>query len=148
MTLGKTKLSTLEKMVESIKKTSDTVDPDLTFEILVGSLYPTVFHNTQQALKDMRTEGYIDAALHNLDEIKDKVTLRGWENYFASIERQLEKLEELITELSESIDETMLSILPVELDGQLLFVRLMLSRIKELYLLCEIAKGDKDENQT
>lgn len=59
--LDKTKLSRIQKVLDSIR-TTNTIeeDPDVTFEYLVGSCFPTIFQNVQSALNEEHTLGYME----------------------------------------------------------------------------------------
>lgn len=59
--LDKTKLSRVQKVLDSIRLTNATEeDPDITFEYLIGSCFPTIFQNVQSALSKEHTLGYME----------------------------------------------------------------------------------------
>lgn len=61
--LDSVKLGYLKKMIKTIEKAYKTKDKDeikLSFEFLIGSLYPHVYHNIQDAIKREHTLGYIE----------------------------------------------------------------------------------------
>lgn len=59
--LDKTKLSRVQKVLDSIRATNAIEeDPDVTFECLVGSCFPTIFQNVQSALNEEHTLGYME----------------------------------------------------------------------------------------
>lgn len=59
--LDKTKLSRVQKVLDSIRATNVIEeDPDVTFEYLVGSCFPTIFQNVQSALNEEHTLGYME----------------------------------------------------------------------------------------
>ena len=63
MSLAGTKLSKIKKLIAQVEKISDVEDPTLSFEFLIGSLYPEVYGNVQETIRYARTQGYIDASL-------------------------------------------------------------------------------------
>lgn len=59
--LDKTKLSRVQKVLDSIRATNAIEeDPDITFEYLVGSCFPTAFQNVQSALNEEHTLSYME----------------------------------------------------------------------------------------
>lgn len=59
--LDKTKLSRVQKVLDSIRAANVIEeDPDVTFEYLVGSCFPTIFQNVQSALNEEHTLGYME----------------------------------------------------------------------------------------
>ncbi len=67
--IDKTTYSRLKRMVESLEKTlGPRMDIDLSFEYVVGSLFPNAWKNMQEALNDAHMQGY----LQGLEE-KDNV---------------------------------------------------------------------------
>lgn len=59
--LDKTKLSRVQKVLDSIRAANAIEeDPDVTFEYLVGSCFPTIFQNVQSALNEEHTLGYME----------------------------------------------------------------------------------------
>lgn len=57
------KLTQLEKLVQKIKASyspDDTDQIEVSFELLVGSLYPTLYQNVMESIKDAYTQGVID----------------------------------------------------------------------------------------
>ena len=57
------KLTQLEKLVQKIKASyspEDTEQIEVSFELLVGSLYPTLYQNVMESIKDAYTQGVID----------------------------------------------------------------------------------------
>ena len=63
MSLAGTKLSKIKKLIAQVEKISNVEDPTLSFEFLIGSLYPEVYGNVQETIRYARTQGYIDASL-------------------------------------------------------------------------------------
>lgn len=59
--LDKTKLSRVQKVLDNIRAANAIEeDPDVTFEYLVGSCFPTIFQNVQSALNEEYTLGYME----------------------------------------------------------------------------------------
>lgn len=59
--LDKTKLSRVQKVLDSIRAINAIEeDPDVTFEYLVVSCFPTIFQNVQSALNEEHTLGYME----------------------------------------------------------------------------------------
>ena len=59
--LDKTKLSRVQKVLDNIRAANIIEeDPDVTFEYLVGSCFPTIFQNVQSALNEEHTLGYME----------------------------------------------------------------------------------------
>ena len=59
--LDKTKLSRVQKVLDNIRAANIIEeDPDVTFEYLVGSCFPTIFQNVQSALNEEYTLGYME----------------------------------------------------------------------------------------
>ena len=54
----------LKKLVEQIEQQPHLADrleeTDLTVEFIIGSLFPNLYHNMMEALKDEHTKGYIE----------------------------------------------------------------------------------------
>ena len=48
MSLAGTKLSKIKKLIAQVEKISDVEDPTLSFEFLIGSLYPEVYGNVSE----------------------------------------------------------------------------------------------------
>lgn len=70
-----TKLSTIEKMIASIKKQAGDNDVELSFEYIIGSLFPTAWKNIQDDLSRQYTLGYIQARSAMISERADKEDL-------------------------------------------------------------------------
>lgn len=51
MSLAGTKLSKIKKLIAQVEKISNVEDPTLSFEFLIGSLYPEVYGNVQEAIR-------------------------------------------------------------------------------------------------
>ena len=60
--IDKTTYGRLKRMLESLEKTlGPRMDMELTFEYVVGSLFPNAYSNVQQAITDAHMEGYLQA---------------------------------------------------------------------------------------
>ena len=62
-----TKLSRVQKVIDAVKRTVTEEDPDVTFEYIVGSCFPTVFENVQKKLRDEHMEGYLEGLAASKD---------------------------------------------------------------------------------
>ena len=63
--LSSVKLSKIENAIKSIKahfkdEPERIEDIEVSFEYIIGSFFPDVWNNIQQALKDEHTKGYIE----------------------------------------------------------------------------------------
>ena len=60
--IDRVNLSRIKKMVESLEKSlGDTIeDVEVSFEYVVGSLFPTVFTNVMDRLKQEHMNGYLE----------------------------------------------------------------------------------------
>lgn len=60
--LDKTTFGRLKRMLESLEKTlGPRMDMDLSFEYVVGSLFPGAWDNIQKAISDAHMAGYLQA---------------------------------------------------------------------------------------
>lgn len=92
-----TKLSTLKRMIESIEKNgSPQKDMDISFEFIVGSLFPDALNN----MKELCTQKYIEGYNESLkigtpqEKIKFKFIKTNLENAISSLE-SLQRVKEL-----------------------------------------------------
>jgi hypothetical protein len=54
------KLSSIQKMIEALgQKTVPEQDPDVSFEFLMASLFPRIWFNIQEKMRNCYTEGYL-----------------------------------------------------------------------------------------
>lgn len=54
-------LSDLERIVKQIRKNTKDIDPEISFEFIIASLFPSSWNNIQKALIDQYIQGYNDA---------------------------------------------------------------------------------------
>ena len=66
MNMDTVSLSRVKKLVEQLERQktqlelSEEDDLEVAFEYIIGSFFPDVWNNIQQALKDEHTKGYIE----------------------------------------------------------------------------------------
>lgn len=59
--IDKTKLSRIEQVLESVKRHNVVeTDPDITFEFIMASCFPSIWSNVQKKLLDEHMAGYIE----------------------------------------------------------------------------------------
>lgn len=94
MAIDNVKLSVLKRMVKSLEKVlpEDKDDLDLTFEYVIGSLYPHIYDNVKAEMSRQHAQGFAEGAL-NRNEYLLKL---------ANKERDFDKI---IIELSEYSDK-------------------------------------------
>ena len=61
-------LSDLKKIVNKVEQ-SVVLDPEITFEFIIASLFPTSWNNIQDALTQQYIEGYRQGYQDRVDEI-------------------------------------------------------------------------------
>ena len=54
-------LSDLERIIEQIRKNTKDTDPEISFEFIIASLFPSSWNSIQKALIDQYIQGYNDA---------------------------------------------------------------------------------------
>ena len=54
-------LSDLERIIEQIRKNTKDTDPEISFEFIIASLFPSSWKSIQKALTDQYIQGYNDA---------------------------------------------------------------------------------------
>lgn len=65
------KLSRLKKMIASLENSGSPIkDPDLNFEYIVGSLYPTLYKNIMNEINHQYTLGYLQGREDMKNEIE------------------------------------------------------------------------------
>lgn len=138
MSLAGTKLSKIKNLITQIEKISDTEDPAVSFEFLIGSLYPEVYSNVQEAIRCARIQGYIDGSLGD-----------DWENTQKDIKidilcNEIENLGELVdnvwekaVEMAASIDDEKQRLVPTPTDKDELFINLVLPRVVSIKKICD-----------
>lgn len=53
-------LTKIERLVQSIRRNSKEEDPAVSFEYIVGSLFPTVYWNVKNEIANSYIQGYND----------------------------------------------------------------------------------------
>lgn len=73
------KLSRVKKVIDHIEHDLNNVDckergidPDISFEYIIGSLFPTIFQNIMNRLADEHTKGFIDGYATAKKELEDE----------------------------------------------------------------------------
>lgn len=62
-------LSDLEKLTNKIRQVVKDEDAEVSFELIIASLFPTSWQNIQKALSDQYTKGYIQGRLDKEKEL-------------------------------------------------------------------------------
>ena len=135
MSLAGTKLSKIKKLIAQVEKISDVEDPTLSFEFLIGSLYPEVYGSVQETIRYARTQGYIDASLEASlgDDRKD--TQRDMK--LNILNNEVESLGELVNNVWEKVLE--MATLVDSTDKDEFFMNLRLPRIVGIKKICDAA---------
>lgn len=66
-----TYLSDLEKLTNKIRQVVGNEEAEVSFELIIASLFPTSWQNIQTALSEQYTKGYIQGRLDKERELKD-----------------------------------------------------------------------------
>ena len=144
MSLAGTKLSKIKKLIAQVEKISDVDDPTLSFEFLIGSLYPEVYGNVQETIRYARTQGYIDAFLDASlgDDRKDTqrdMKLNILNNEIESLGRLVDNVWEKVLEMAALVDSEKQKLSPAPTDKDEFFINLILSRIVGIKKICDAA---------
>ena len=144
MSLAGTKLSKIKKLIAQVEKISDVEDPTLSFEFLIGSLYPEVYGNVQETIRYARTQGYIDACLDASlgDDRKDTqrdMKLNILNNEVESLGRLVDNVWEKVLEMAALVDSEKQKLSPTSTDKDEFFINLILSRIVGIKKICDAA---------
>ena len=144
MSLAGTKLSKIKKLIAQVEKISDIDDPTLSFEFLIGSLYPEVYGNVQETIRYARTQGYIDASLEAFlgDDRKDTqrdMKLNILNNEVESLGRLVDNVWEKVLGMASLIDSEKQKLSPASTDKDEFFINLILSRIVGIKKICDAA---------
>lgn len=138
MSLAGTKLSKIKKLIAQVEKISDVDDPTLSFEFLIGSLYPEVFGNVQEAIRNARTQGYIDGSLDDdWTDTREGIKLNILNYEVESLGELVDNVWEKILEMAASIDDEKQWLAPVPTDKDELFINLILPRIVSIKKICD-----------
>ena len=144
MSLAGTKLSKIKKLIAQVEKISDVDDPTLSFEFLIGSLYPEVYGNVQETIRYARTQGYIDAFLDASlgDDRKDTqrdMKLNILNNEVESLGRLVDNVWEKVLEMAALVDSEKQKLSPASTDKDEFFINLILPRILGIKKICDTA---------
>lgn len=144
MSLAGTKLSKIKKLIAQVEKISDVEDPTLSFEFLIGSLYPEVYGNVQETIRYARTQGYIDASLNaslgdDREDIQRDIKLNILNNEVESLGRLVDNVWEKVLEMAALIDDEKQKFSPASTDKDEFFINLILSRIVGIKKICDAA---------
>ena len=138
MSLAGTKLSKIKKLIAQVEKISDVEDPTLSFEFLIGSLYPEVYGNVQETIRYARTQGYIDASLSNYrEDIQRDMKLNILNNEVESLGRLVDNVWEKVLEMAALVDSENKKLSPASIDKDEFFINLILPRIVGIKKICD-----------
>lgn len=138
MSLAGTKLSKIKKLIAQVEKISDVEDPTLSFEFLIGSLYPEVYGNVQETIRYARTQGYIDASLDDYrEDIQRDMKLNILNNEVESLGRLVDNVWEKVLEMASLIDDEKQKLSPASTDKDEFFINLILPRIVGIKKICD-----------
>ena len=144
MSLAGTKLSKIKKLIAQVEKISDVDDPTLSFEFLIGSLYPEVYGNVQETIRYARTQGYIDASLNASlgDDRKDTqrdMKLNILNNEVVALGDLVNDVWDKLIEMAALIDDENKKLSPASTDKDEFFINLILPRIVGIKKICDAA---------
>lgn len=142
MSLAGTKLSKIKKLIAQVEKISDVDDPTLSFEFLIGSLYPEVYGNVQETIRYARTQGYIDAFLEASlgDDRKDTqrdMKLNILNNEVVALGDLVNNVWDKLIEMAALIDDENKKLSPTSTDKDEFFINLILPRIVGIKKICD-----------
>ena len=142
MSLAGTKLSKIKKLIAQVEKISDVEDPTLSFEFLIGSLYPEVYGNVQETIRYARTQGYIDAFLDaslgdDREDTQRDMKLNILNNEVESLGRLVDNVWEKILEMAALVDSEKQKLSPASTDKDEFFINLILQRILGIKKICD-----------
>lgn len=142
MSLAGTKLSKIKKLIAQVEKISDVDDPTLSFEFLIGSLYPEVYGNVQETIRYARTQGYIDASLEaflgdDREDTQRDMKLNILNNEVESLGRLVDNVWEKVLEMAALVDSEKQKLSPTSTDKDEFFINLILPRIVGIKKICD-----------
>ena len=142
MSLAGTKLSKIKKLIAQVEKISDVDDPTLSFEFLIGSLYPEVYGNVQETIRYARTQGYIDAFLDaslgdDREDTQRDMKLNILNNEVESLGRLVDNVWEKVLEMAALVDSEKQKLSPTSTDKDEFFINLILPRILGIKKICD-----------
>lgn len=140
MSLAGTKLSKIKKLIAQVEKISDVENPTLSFEFLIGSLYPEVYGNVQETIRYARTQGYIDASLgDDREDIQRDIKLNILNNEVVALGNLVNDVWDKLIEMAALIDDEKQKLSPASTDKDEFFINLILSRIVGIKKICDAA---------
>lgn len=140
MSLAGTKLSKIKKLIAQVEKISDVDDPTLSFEFLIGSLYPEVYGNVQETIRYARTQGYIDASLgDDREDIQRDIKLNILNNEVVALGNLVNDVWDKLIEMAALVDSEKQKLSPASTDKDEFFINLILSRIVGIKKICDAA---------
>ena len=138
MSLAGTKLSKIKKLIAQVEKISNVEDPTLSFEFLIGSLYPEVYGNVQEAIRGACVQGYIDASLgDDREDTQRDMKLNILNNEVESLGRLVDNVWEKVLEMAALVDSEKQKLSPTSTDKDEFFINLILPRIFGIKKICD-----------
>ena len=138
MSLAGTKLSKIKKLIAQVEKISDVDDPTLSFEFLIGSLYPEVYGNVQETIRYARTQGYIDASLgDDREDIQRDMKLNILNNEVVALGDLVNDVWDKLIEMAALIDDENKKLSSASTDKDEFFINLILPRIVGIKKICD-----------
>ena len=142
MSLAGTKLSKIKKLIAQVEKISDVEDPTLSFEFLIGSLYPEVYGNVQETIRYARTQGYIDASLDaslgdNREDTQRDMKLNILNNEVVALGDLVDGVWDKVVEMAALIDDEKQKLSPASTDKDEFFINFILPRIFGIKKICD-----------
>jgi hypothetical protein len=64
-------LSDLERLAQKVRDVAESENPEISFEFIIASLFPTSWKNIQNDLNHYYTKGYIQGCTDKEREIRD-----------------------------------------------------------------------------
>lgn len=138
MSLAGTKLSKIKKLIAQVEKISNVEDPTLSFEFLIGSLYPEVYGNVQEAIRGACVQGYIDASLgDDREDIQRDMKLNILNNEVESLGELVDNVWDKVLGMATLIDNEKQRLSPASTDKDEFFINLILPRILGIKKICD-----------
>ena len=138
MSLAGTKLSKIKKLIAQVEKISNVEDPTLSFEFLIGSLYPEVYGNVQEAIRGACVQGYIDASLgDDREDTQRDMKLNILNNEVESLGELVDNVWEKVLEMAALVDSENKKLSPASIDKDEFFINLILPRILGIKKICD-----------
>lgn len=140
MSLAGTKLSKIKKLIAQVEKISNVEDPTLSFEFLIGSLYPEVYGNVQEAIRGACVQGYIDASLgDDREDTQRDIKLNILNNEVESLGELVDNVWEKVLGMATLVDNENQKLSPASIDKDEFFINLILPRIVGIKKICDAA---------